>query len=397
MADVLIFDDDPGVGDLMGDLLRSQGLTVSHFTSGAGAIQLVQENRPRLVILDIMMPGMDGLTACRTLKSNPATRGTKIAVLTAKSYAQDRETALRYGADLFFNKPFDPEGFARSVGKLLSLQVPATSDFLTVPLPVVVTILPGAIAVEAAGLLVIFDAGKGLGGWLEKQAGPFPLAWIMISRYQKECVSETSAAALLLAKGGKVNVAGPDEAESWLQKLAYPMCATLPNGARVTPLLWPQREGEFALAPGVRVVTRLTQHPGTCLAYRLEVQGRSIVYCPTHEIQPNSAVQHKHEYAKFRDFFKRADLLLHGYRRSLADPSPNDAFGRGAWEPIIDLAADANVDRIALIPLTLDTPTDGVRARIEERLSYRKSRLRYGVTRFNERVILEASGPAKGA
>ena len=75
MADVLIFDDDPSVGDLMSELLRGRGLTVSHFLSGAGVVQLVQENKPKLVILDIMMPGMDGLTACRTLKSNPATRG----------------------------------------------------------------------------------------------------------------------------------------------------------------------------------------------------------------------------------------------------------------------------------------------------------------------------------
>jgi hypothetical protein len=81
---------------------------------------------------------------------------------------------------------------------------------------------------------------------------------------------------LLFAGGGRVNVAGPDEAEAWLQKLAAPMCSTLASGARATPLLYPQREGEFALTPGVRAVTRLTQHPGTCLAYRVEVQGRGL-------------------------------------------------------------------------------------------------------------------------
>ena len=387
MADVLIFDDDPSVGDLMGELLRGRGLTVSHFLSGAGVVQLVLENKPKLVILDIMMPGMDGLTACRTLKSNPATRGAKIAILTAKNYSEDQQTAMRYGADLFLHKPFDPGAFAGSIGRMLGLSEVAAPPAPPAP-PIVVTILPGCVVMETAGFLMLFDAGKGLKGWVEKQNRAFPLTWFMISRYRPESVCDISAGALLLAQGGRVNVAGPDEAESMLQRLAPPMCATLPSGARATPLLYPQREGEFALTVGARAVTRLTQHAGTCLAYRVEIHGRSIVYCPAHEIHPDLAKLNKHEYAKFLYFFRNADLLLHGYRRSLVNEAPKDAVGNGAWEPVVDLAAAAEVDRIALIPMAADTPTDGLQFRIEERLSVQGSTMCFGVTRFNERVIL---------
>ncbi|MBI5246457.1 MAG: response regulator [Elusimicrobia bacterium] len=387
MADVLIFDDDPSVGDLMGELLRGRGLTVSHFLSGAGVVQLVQENKPKLVILDIMMPGMDGLTACKTLKSNPATRGAKIAILTAKNYEEDQATAMRYGADLFLHKPFDPGAFAGSIGRVLGLPDLPAPAAPPAP-PVVVTILPGAVVAETAGMMIVFDAGKGLKGLLERQTSSAPLAWFLISRYRPENSSEISAGALLLKKGARVNVAGPDESESKLQQLAPAMCATLPNGARATPLLYPQREGEFALAPGIRAVSRLTQHAGTCLAYRVELQGRAIVYCPAHEIHPDLARLNKHEHAKFRDFFKGADLLLHGYRRSLVDESPKDGIGSGAWEPVVDLAAAAGVKRIALMPLAPDTATDGLQFRIEERLLAQNSELCFGVTRFNERVIL---------
>lgn len=387
MADVLIFDDDPSVGDLMSELLRGRGLTVSHFLSGAGVVQLVQENKPKLVILDIMMPGMDGLTACKTLKSNPTTRGVKIAILTAKNFSEDQQTAMRYGAELFLHKPFDPGAFAGSIGRLLGIAEIEVPPMPPAP-PIVVTILPGSVVVEAVGLQIIFDAGKGLKSYLTKQTHSFPLTWLLISRYRPESVSDIAGGAVLMAKGGRVNVAGPDEAESKLQQLAPPICATLPNGTRGTPLLYPQREGEFALADGARAVTKLTQHSGTCLAYRVEIQGRSIVFCPAHEIHPEMAKINKHEYAKFRDFFRGADLLLHGYRRSLVDDAPKDAIGSGAWEPVVDLAAAAGVKRIALMPMAADTATDGLQFRIEERLLALDSELCFGVTRFNERVIL---------
>jgi CheY-like chemotaxis protein len=385
MADVLIFDDDPAVGDLMGELLRGRGLTVSHFLSGAGVVQLVQENKPRLVVLDIMMPGMDGLSACRALKTNPLTRGAKIAILTAKNFQEDQDTALRYGADLFLRKPFDPAAFVGSIGRMLGL---ADAPPPPPAPPVIVTILPGSVVVETAGLQLIFDAGEGLKSYLERQAQLYPLTWLMISRYRAENVVEIEAAASILARGGRVNMAGPDDAESRLQQLAPAVCATLPDGSRATPLLYPQREGEYALAPGALAVTLLTQHPGTCLAYRVEVQGRTIVYCPAHEIHPELARLNKHEHEKFRDFFDEADLLLHGYRRSLVEEAPKDALGAAAWEPIIDLAAAAQVKRVALLPMAADTPTEGLRFRIEERLAVQGSKMSFGVTRFNERVVL---------
>src|SRR5271170_659928 len=124
MPDVLIFDDDPAIGDLAGELLRDRGLTVGHFRSGAGVIQMIQDTKPRLVILDVMMPGMDGYSACQAIQSNPATRQVKVIVLTAKNTTQDRELAQRYGANLFLNKPFDLSVFVSSVSKVLNLPTP---------------------------------------------------------------------------------------------------------------------------------------------------------------------------------------------------------------------------------------------------------------------------------
>ena len=388
MADVLIFDDDPSLGDLMGEILRDKGLTVSHFLTGAGAGQLVQENRPRLVVLDIMMPGMDGLTACRALKSNPTTRGVKVAVLTAKDFLEDRDTALRNGADLFFNKPFDPGAFERAVSGILGFpQAPAPHLLPPAP-PLVATILPGAAVLETAAFCLIFDAGRGLSAWVERQRSFHPLTWLLLSRYQPRAVAELRAAARVVAAGGRLNAAGPDDAEGTLQRVAPYLCANKPDGSRGSPLLYPQREGEFSPAPGARVAARLTQHPGACLAYRLDAQGKSFVYCPAHEIAPDQASWNKHEHEKFRDLFEDADLLVHGYRRSLTQDAPKDALGRGAWEPIVDLAAESGVKRLLLLPLAEDAPVDGVQLRAEERLAAKGSALRCEVSRLDERLIL---------
>ena len=388
MADVLIFDDDPSLGDLMGEILRGKGLTVSHFLTGAGAVELVTQNRPRLVVLDIMMPGMDGLTACRALKSNPATRGVKVAVLTAKDFLEDRDTALRHGADLFFNKPFDAALFERAVGGVLGFPAAPPAHMLPPAPPLVATILPGAAVLETAGLCLLFDAGAGLRSWVERQAAFSPVSWLLLSRYQPRAVAELPAAARLVAAGGRLNVAGPDDAEGTLQRTAPHLCASRADGSRGTPLLYPQREGEFAPGSGARVVTRLTQHPGSCLAYRVDAQGKSFVYCPAHEIVPDLASWNKHEYEKFRDLFEDADLLVHGYRRSLAQEPPKDALGRGAWEPVVDLAADAGVKRLRLVPLAEDSPLDGVQLRAEERLAAKGSPMRCEVSRLDERFIL---------
>ncbi len=391
MADVLVFDDDPMIGDLVSHLLRGKGLTVSHFLSGAGALQLVQENKPKLVVLDLMMPGVDGLTACRTLKSNPGTRGVRVAILTAKEFKEDREAALRYGADVFLTKPFDSLIFESSISRLLFGAAPPPVPAASAPPapPLIATILPGAVVVQSLGLWVLFDAGVGLSGWLAPQLNLPPVAWLLLSRFQTRAVAEIAGARPILASGARLNLAGPDDAESSLNRYAAYVCASLPTGARAMPLLFPQREGEFSLAPGVRAVTRYTQHPGACLAYRLELQGRSIVYCPAHELSPDLVLRNKHELDKFRSFFSGADLLLHGYRRSLDEKPFQDGLGNGAWEPVVDLAAEAGVRHLTLLP-QVGAPTEGLQERIALRLGAKGNAngMRFDVSRVNERVIL---------
>ncbi len=351
MADVLIFDDDPRVGDLVGEILRSRGLSAAHFPSGAGVVQIVKDARPRLVVLDIMMPGVDGLSACRAIRETPATRHVKIVVLTAKQFDKDREDAKRYGADLFFNKPFKTADLAAGIGGLLGVAEPAAAPPAPPTAPLVAALTEGGLVLEAAGQWIFFDAGKGTAHWLSSRSVRPASAWVLLSRYDEDAVHEFRSFAPLLGSGCRISLSGPDDADSLLQRLAPHMNGLPGQRAPGTPLLYPQREADLQLGPGLMASTRYTQHGGACLAWRLDVQGRRIVWCPANDLPPVAEDWNRHEREKFKTLFAGADLLLHGFARSSGDPVSGGARYRGAWEPVVSLARDAGVKRLGLVPL----------------------------------------------
>lgn len=350
MADVLIFDDDPRMGDLVGEVLRGRGLSSAHFPSGAGVVQIVKDARPRLVVLDIMMPGVDGLSACRAIRETPATRHVKIVVLTAKHFEADREAARRYGADLFLNKPFKTSDLSEGIGALLGVAEPAAAPQPPAA-PLVASLQKGALVLEAAGSWFFFDAGAGVAHWLASRSAVPPSLWVLLTRYDEDALAELAAFAPCLGAGRRVNLAGPDDADSLLQRLAPRMNGAPGQRAPATPLLYPQREGELQLAPGVMAATRYTQHGGSCLAWRLDVQGRRVVWCPANDLPPVAQEWNRHEREKFKTLFAGADLLLHGFARGAQDPASGGARYRGAWEPVVALARECGVKRLGLVPV----------------------------------------------
>ena len=388
MPDVLIFDDDPTIGDLAKELLGEKGVSVEHFLSGAGVIELIQREKPRLVVLDIMMKGLDGLSACRAVRANPTTKHVKIVVVTAKNFRADQQRAKLYGADLFIGKPFEPAQFARAIVDLMGLPAGRAEARSAPAGPVIVTLLAGAAAVQGEGLWVIFDAGRGLGDWLKGQTAIPKVCWVYLSRYHDDAVRELSAASALLAAGCQVKLAGPDSPENHLQRLGPRLAATTASGDRALPFLYPQREGDFQLAPGVLGQAQYALHPELTIAYRVDLQGRRIVYCPAHEVDPSPHGWRGHEMNKFRAFFRDADLLIHGWRRSLADPAVDDGLGKGAWEPVVDLAAESRVKRLALVALPGATAVPDLQARLARRIAEKKLHLQAAAVAPPQSAIL---------
>jgi DNA-binding response OmpR family regulator len=105
--EILIVDDDVDVAETIERSLLRAGYDVRVAHRGAQALDLARQERPDLVVLDIMMPGMDGVEVCRHLRANPDSRGTPILFLTAKGEIGDKIAGFEAGADDYLTKPFD--------------------------------------------------------------------------------------------------------------------------------------------------------------------------------------------------------------------------------------------------------------------------------------------------
>ncbi|QGV77265.1 response regulator transcription factor [Streptomyces ficellus] len=115
-AHVLVVDDDPMVAEVVTGYLRRGGFDVEYAADGPAALEAAALARPDLVVLDLMLPGMDGLEVCRRLR---ATGPVPVIMLTARGEEEDRITGLEVGADDYVTKPFSPRELVLRVGSVL--------------------------------------------------------------------------------------------------------------------------------------------------------------------------------------------------------------------------------------------------------------------------------------
>ena len=105
---VLVVDDDPLVRNLLTAVLHDASFDLDEAVDGQDALAIAAVRPPDVVVVDVMMPGLDGYEVCRALRADPSFTSTRIIVLTAKSTPAARDDAYRAGADAFFTKPFSP-------------------------------------------------------------------------------------------------------------------------------------------------------------------------------------------------------------------------------------------------------------------------------------------------
>ncbi|MBT4540726.1 response regulator [Candidatus Woesearchaeota archaeon] len=105
---VLIVDDEPHIVNLIKLSLNKDKYNVTGAYSGREALMHIDKSIPDLVVLDLMMPGVNGYELCKALRENPKTRNVPVLILSAKSQMNDKLHAIDVGADDYMTKPFDP-------------------------------------------------------------------------------------------------------------------------------------------------------------------------------------------------------------------------------------------------------------------------------------------------
>jgi len=117
---VVVVEDDPNIADLLEMYLRQDGFRVVRAADGAAALEVIGREEPRLVLLDIGLPGeVDGLAVCRTLRSARKTASLPVIVVTARDTELDRVLGLELGADDYVTKPFSPREVVARVKAVL--------------------------------------------------------------------------------------------------------------------------------------------------------------------------------------------------------------------------------------------------------------------------------------
>lgn len=116
---ILVVDDNPANVKLARFVLERRGFVVGVATNGVEALREIEAAPPVLVLMDVQLPGVDGLTLTRQLKAAPRTRGIVIVAFTAFAMEGDREKALAAGCDGYLSKPIDTSTFADQVAAFL--------------------------------------------------------------------------------------------------------------------------------------------------------------------------------------------------------------------------------------------------------------------------------------
>jgi two-component system alkaline phosphatase synthesis response regulator PhoP len=116
---ILIVDDEANIRELVKYSLEREGFSTAEAADGPACLAMVSREKPDLIVLDIMIPGKDGLEVCRTIKAKPETAGIAIIMLTAKAEEIDTVLGLEMGADDYVTKPFSPRELTARVKAVL--------------------------------------------------------------------------------------------------------------------------------------------------------------------------------------------------------------------------------------------------------------------------------------
>lgn len=119
-AKILVVDDEPNIVIALEYLLQREGYEVQKAYNGQQALDCMENWTPDIVVLDVMMPGMNGFEVARRLREIPALEQTKIIFLTAKGTQRDKESGYASGAEYYMIKPFDNDVFISTVNEIMA-------------------------------------------------------------------------------------------------------------------------------------------------------------------------------------------------------------------------------------------------------------------------------------
>ena len=375
-----IVDDDRLFIKVMRKFLESEGQTVSSSSSSIDALPKIIEEKPDCVLLDLMMPEMDGLEVLKRLRSEPNMAGIKIVVVSGKAYEFDQQRAFSFGADGYIVKPVDQENIVVQLQRIISdkIELVFWGVHGTMPVPGPKTTRYGGntscVSLELSrDMLFIFDAGTGikqLSDHLIEQKQPLVGAKIFISHPHWDHINGLPFFVPLYTPGNEIEICGPTHGDITMRHLI---------SGQMDGVYFPINIKEFSARVyfrdlmeetfeinAVKIRTLLLNHPGHCLGYRVEYKGRTVCYVTDNELYPESSQFYNGHYVKqLMEFVRGTDALITDTTYQDREYEKKIGWGHSAVEQVVDLADRAEVKHLYLFHHDLDQSDDDIDAKLE--------------------------------
>jgi CheY-like chemotaxis protein len=379
-SQVIIVDDDPIVGALSLELLKDAGFTATLIQDSLKAQEAIKKEQPSLVILDILMPGIDGLTLLHRLKSDPDTERIHAIVVSGKSFEAEKVRARQYGAEAFIEKPYDIDVFPQQVAAILKTEGhepvkvarppagPPPTPKIELKLAVwgcrsassavspMVTRYgkhTSCVSVELPSGLVVFDAGSGislLGNELMR-AGKRKELWLFLTHFHNDHVEGLAGFPCAREKDFTLHIGGAREPDKPLETLLAEVFE--PGFGNEAPPckieLYELIEQTYEIMPGVRLTAFYANHPGTTLGYTLQAEERKISYVSDSELYGEFATALQDYDEKLGGLVRDSDILFHDGRYTDEDYKLNRNMGHSSFLTAVDFAGRNGVKELVLV------------------------------------------------
>lgn len=358
-----IVDDDRIFLKMMSRFLEPVAAHIVEKNSSTDALTEIIDQKPDCVLLDMMMPELDGLEMIQRLRQHRELDGTKIIVISGKTYAFDRDRALAFGADGYITKPVKSESVVEQILRIVEDRIEMRFWGIrgTLPVPGPTSVRYGGntscVSLEfPRGAFFIFDAGsgiKGLSDYLMAEKPQLATARIFISHPHWDHINALPFFVPLYLPGKEFEICGPAHGDITMRELisgqmdgVYFPIKIKEFSARV--YFRDLKEEEIEIE-GIRIRTMLLNHPGYCLGYRIAYKDRIVCYVTDNEIHPVDSEHHNPYYIQqLSAFVQGADALITDCTYTASEYTAKVNWGHSAVEQVAELAAKSGVKTLYL-------------------------------------------------
>ena len=439
-TDIIIIDDDPMVGELSKDLLTDEGYNVVLVQDSMEAIATVKANMPRLIVTDIMMPGISGMEICKAMKEDPALKDIKIIVVSGKSYDIEKQRAFQLGADFFLQKPYNVDTFSKTVKNILdgsSGEAPAPPPSAPIKTVIIqdevaepmsdlnekqirLTVwgarsmphsIPNlyskfgrqtsCISIETKDNIFIFDAGTGiveLGEEIVAKKQYYKEIWLFITHFHLDHIIGLGNFKPIQDPNFTIHLVGANDPEKSLRETAQQAFYSSFSLAETTPKakidLYEVLEDNYELVPGVKVRTMYSNHPTNTLVFSFETKGKKIIYAPDSEIWGDATAFQDYD-EKFGIFCEDCDIFIHDTTYDDKDYETYKKRGHSGLSVVVDFAAEkARAAELIFFHLNMEYPDERLNEMLQAaqtQIIGKSHTLKCRIAQEKEPIILEGN------